>query len=289
MGQAVFAQGSGIGISPVSFELTGNPGDVIENQIKVFNPTDNTVGVKIMVEDIAPSGETGGVMVEAAETETYSLAAWVKCDPESFNLEAKQENIIICKITVPNNAEPGGHYGSILAGATTATGVGGTTGVVVGQRAGALVLLTVPGLTKEWLGVKDFQAPGYSEFGPITFTIRFENQGTVHLKPDAVLTITNFMGKKVAEMGVPPKNVLPSAVRKLEVCWDKKWLFGGRYTATLVGIYGKGNTPFAPVKITFWAFPWKILLGTLGLIILLILSRRRWIAALRILIKGEKQ
>lgn len=287
--QDVFAQGFSIGISPVTFELTGNPGDVIENYVRVYNPNaENIVGIKIEVEDIAPTGEAGYVIVEPAETETYSLARWLKAEPEEFNLNPGEEKVVRFTVTVPENAEPGGHYGTILA-STKAVAGPGVTGAMVIQRVGSLVLLTVPGEMKEELIVKEFTAPGYSEYGPIAFVVKLENKGTVHVRPVALVTITDFMGKKVADIALTQRNILPEAVRKYEISLDKKWLLGGKYTAALVGNYGISNTSLIPTVVTFWVFPWKFGLGILVVLILIILSKRRWAAAFRVLIKGESK
>ena len=288
--QAVFADKPGIGLSPLTFELTGNPGDVIENYVKIGNPSsEHTISVKMTVEDIAPTGEAGHVIVEPAETETYSLAGWTGCEPEEFILEPKQERKIKFTIRIPENAEPGGHYGTVVAGSTGVIGPG-ITGTAIVPRVGALVLLTIPGEMKENLVVKDFSAPrNYFEYGPVPFAVRFENLGTVHSKASASITITDLRGKKVAEVPLSQKNVLPNSVRKFDASWDQKWLWGGKYIATLSGTYGLSNTPLESQVITFWAFPWKVILGLLVFIILLILTRKRWMAAVRILIKGESR
>lgn len=286
--QQVFGQTASIGISPLTFEFTGNQGEVFENYLKVYNPSsDNGIGVKMTVEDIAPSGEQGFVVVEPAETESYSLARWIKTEPEDFDLKPGEEKLVKFTITIPENAEPGGHYGTVVAGIKVSSGPG-ITGAAIVQRVGALVLLTVPGEMKEILEVKEFSAPGYSEYGPIPFTVKFENTGTVHIKPSALVSITDWRGKKIAVLDFPSRNVLPTAVRKFDASFTKKWLFGGKYTATLTGSYGSSNRLLTPTVITFWVFPWK--LGLLGLffIFLFILTRKRWLAAFRILIKGEK-
>lgn len=288
LGQSILAQGVTIGISPITFELSGDPGDIIINQLKVYNGSDeSTVGIKIEVEDIAPRGEIGHVVVEPAETETYSLASWVKVEPEEFTLEPKAQRFVTFTLSVPKNAEPGGHYGTILA--TTRSVVGpGRTGTTLAQRIGALVLLSVSGELEEELIVNDFFAPRYSEYGPIPFTIRFENKGTIHVKPRGFVTITDWFGNKVADVEFPQRNVLPNAVRRIDASWDRKWIWGGKYTATLNGSYGIANTPFSTAVITFWAFPWKAGVVIWIFIVLLILSRRRWMVAVKILIKGEK-
>ncbi|KPJ71220.1 hypothetical protein AMJ50_02885 [Parcubacteria bacterium DG_74_3] len=288
LGQGILAQGVKIGISPTTFELTSNPGDLIINQLKVYNASeDSSIGIIIEIEDIAPRGEIGHVVVEPAETETYSLARWVKVEPKEFTLEPKSQQFVTFTISVPENAEPGGHYGTILATTRFITGPE-MTGTTIAQRIGALVLLSVSGEVNEELVVKDFSAPDYSEYGPISFLIRFENKGTIHVKPRGFVTITDWLGNKVADVEFPQRNVLPNAVRKIEVSWDKKWLWAGKYTATLNGSYGMANTPFSTAVITFWAFPWKAGLVIWAFVVLLILSRKRWIAAFKILLKGEK-
>ncbi|MCK4782030.1 hypothetical protein KAS79_03880 [Candidatus Parcubacteria bacterium] len=290
LSQAVFADAPGIGLSPLTFEITGNPGDVIENYIKVGNPSsEHTISVKMTIEDIVPTGESGHVIVEPAETESYSLARWTKCEHEKFILTPKEEKKIKFTIRIPENAEPGGHYGTVIAGSTGVTGPG-ITGASIIPRVGALVLLTVPGEMKENLIVKEFSAPrNYFEYGPIPFEIKFENLGTIHSRASASISITDLQGKKVAEIPLVQKSVLPSSVRKFEASWNQKWLWGGKYIATLSGTYGAGNIPLESKVITFWAFPWKVVLGLLIFIILLILTRRRWAAAVRILIRGESR
>lgn len=285
----VFAQAKGIGISPLTFELTANPGDVLTNVLKVYNPTDSIMAIKMEVEDFTVRGELGQVVIEPAETETYSLARWITTEPLEFTLGPREQKFVDFTINVPENAEPGGKYGSVLA--STAGIIGEEiTGAVVAQKVGALVLLTVSGEVKEELIVKEFSCPSFLEYGPVKFTIRFENTGTVHFRPRGFVVITDWRGKKVVDVAFPQNNVIPGAIRKIETSWDKKWLVG-RYTAMLVGGYGTANIPFNPPVLTFWVFPWKIALAVfLGILVVLIFfykTRKRWKMALKILLKGE--
>ena len=186
----------GINISPLTFELTANPGDVLTNKLKVYNPTENIIGIKMEVEDFTVTGEMGEVIIEPAETETYSLAAWITTEPIEFTLGPREQKFVNFTLKVPENAEPGGHYGSVLASTVGAIGeeVIGTT---IAQKVGALVLLTVAGEIKESLLVKEFSAPSFLEYGPVPFIIRFENTGTVHVRPRGFIVITDWRDKKV--------------------------------------------------------------------------------------------
>ncbi len=279
----------GISISPLTFELTANPGDTISNKLKVYNPTDGIIAIKMEVEDFRPVGEIGRVIVTPEEEITYSLKRWVKTEPTEFTLEPREQKFVDFIIEVPENAEPGGKYGSVLA--STAGVIGEEiTGMAIGQKVGALVLLTVSGEVIENLTVKEFIAPSFLEYGPVPFSMRFENTGTVHVRPRGFVTITNWWGKKATDVEFPQLNVIPGAVRRVEASWSGKWHIG-RYTATLIGSYGTINTPLTPVVLTFWVFPWKVALAIfLGILVVLIFfykTRKRWKMALKILLKGE--
>ena len=279
----------GIAISPLTFELTANPGDTLKNKFKVFNPTNSIISIRMEIEDIHAVGERGEVVVAPEEDITYSLKRWVRTEPTEFTLGPQEQKFVDFTIEVPENAEPGGKYGSILASTTAVIGEE-ITGAGIAQKVGGLLLLTVSGEVKEELKIKEFLAPSFLEYGPVPFLIRFENRGTVHVRPRGFVTITNWWGKKVADVEFPQLNVIPGAIRKIETKWENKWLFG-KYTATLVGSYGTANLPFNPPVLNFWVFPWKLALGILIVLILVFTffykTRRRWQLALKILIKGE--
>lgn len=288
-----FAQETGISISPLTFELTANPGNVIPpNTVKIYNPTDNIISIKMEIEDFRPEGEKGQVIVEPKAEMTYSLKRWVKIDPVEFTLEPKAEKFVSFTIEVPENAEPGGKYGSILASTIGSIGKE-VTGTAIAQKVGALLLLTVSGETKESLTIKDFiTTSSFFEYGPVPFTIRFENSGTVHIRPKGYITITNWREKKVGELEFPQLNVMPGSIRKIETKWNTKWGFG-KYTATVVGSYGVNNFPVSSEILTFWVVPWRIILAVFLVLLIIFIffykTRRRWQLALRILFKGEQK
>jgi len=289
----VFAQENesrGVGVSPLTFELTANPGDTIGNKIKISNPTNEAVSIKMEAEDFVPIGEEGEVVTTTEEDEdtTYSIRKWITIVPNEFTLKKGEQKQIDFIIEVPKDAEPGGKYGSILAGISGFTE--DVAGATVSTKTGALVLLMVAGDTKEELDVKDFSAPSFQEYGPVPFEIKFENNGTVHAKPKGYIVINDWFGRNVAELELPQKNVMPGAVRKVETKWHTKWLFG-KYTASFIGVFGNSNENLRSSVITFWVFPWKLTLAVfvvLAIIFTIIfLSRKRLKLAAKILFKGE--
>jgi len=282
-----------ISISPLTFELSANPGSRISNVLTVFNQGDTPLSISMEAQSFRPVGEQGQVAVQelrAGEDNTgYELSEWITMQPRSIVLEPHTDRTVTFIINVPRNAEPGGHYGSVLAG------IGGTGftagGSLIAQKVGALVLLQVSGDVVEKIDVKSFEAPTFSEYGPVTITTRFENIGTVHLKPQGFIVIKNIFGREIITLQLPAKNVLPNSIRKIETIFDKKFLFG-KYDAILTAVYGSQNQQQIAYATSFYVIPWKmtLLYGILGIIVLILFwrARKRIKLALKILLRGHQ-
>ena len=296
----LFAQAQGIidkkaiTISPLVFDLEADPGEILENELRIYNSGDQKILVEMKADTFVPVGEEGSVQIVDLEAElegSYSLKKWIKIEPDIFELEPRQEKIVNFTIDLPKNAEPGGRYGSLVA---TVGGegsiIGGGGGSQIMQKVASLVLLAVAGETKENLLVKEFKGPDFQEYGPVNFVLKLENQGTIHARPKGFVAVANWQNKKIAELPIPQSAVLPGAKRTINIIWNEKNILG-KFTATLVGFYGLSNTPIS-ASWTFWVWPWKItlviLIVVILLLILLIRGRKRVGAAMRILFKGEK-
>jgi len=276
-----------VSLSPLTFELAANPGETIINVLKVTNTDDAPVNVAIEVEDFSAVGEEGRVALESPSKDlTYSLARWVTVSPSALTILANDSATIQFTINIPIDAEPGGHYGSVLASISAAPSGGG---VAVVQKVGSLILISVAGEVEEIVRIAEFSVPNFSQYGPVTILSRFENTGTIHVKPRGFILIENIFGKEIAQLDLPQKNVLPRSIRRIEVPWGDRFMFG-KYEATLTAIYGSTNEPLSAIT-TFWIIPWKIagavLLGVIILLSILIKGRKRFRLALRILFRGS--
>lgn len=279
----------GLSISPATSDLQANPGDIIKGNVKIYNPTGQKVQVDISVEDFVPIGEEGFVqIIEPDLTRTTSLASWIKLEQDNFLVEPREQKIFNYSIEVPVDAEPGGKYSSIVANINN-NSFGSITGPSLRQRIASLILLSVSGEVEENLVVKKFTGSEFQEYGPVNFQLYLENQGTVHLRPKGFVLITDWSNKKVAELSIPQTAVMPGARRNIEINWSEKNIIG-KFTATVVGSYGKNNQPFTATR-DFWVWPWKIslviLIVVIFLLIILIRGRKRIGAAFKILFKGE--
>jgi len=289
----VYAQESrGMTIIPPKFELFGNPGDQLTEKIRIRNDSASPMTQEVFVEDFNAAGEEGQVSLDEGESNSpYSLSKWLELETKDVVLQPGEEKSFSFTINVPRNAEPGGHYASVLfqAGASAEPG-SGTTGV--SQRVGSLVLLRVSGNVVEKATIETFEAPQYSKQSPVNLTLRLKNEGNTHIRPQGVIIITNLMGKKVDEIPLEGLNALPGATRKMDTPWSRSNLLG-YYTATMVATYGQQNLPLTAATKFFVASPTAIALISIGVIgglifiISMISGRKRLMRALKVIVSGK--
>lgn len=261
-----------ITIAPISFELYANPGESLTEKIRVRNDSgaDNTY--QILVEDFKAVGEEGSVdLMDDQSNTTYSLAKWVVPEPKNISVKNGAEKEISFTINVPKDAEPGGHYASVLA-EMGASGAQVQSGATVASKVGSLILLRVAGNVKENANIESFKANKYYyEKSPVSFELRVKDNGNNHINPTGTILITNLFGQKVAEIPLNGKNVLPGAIRKMDTDWSFSKLLANRYTATLVANYGQQNQTLSATT-TFIVFPKPFAIALLIVVILIVLA-----------------
>ena len=276
-----------IGISPVTFNLTANPGDTLEQVIKVRNDSAESQRITIEAQNFTAVGEEGRVALTEEDT-SFDLASWIQFERTSFSLGSGEEVQVPYLIRVPGNAEPGGHYASVYAYAG-ADQPGGDTGSTVGQKIGSLVLLRVAGDVTEEAAIESFTVGEFEPGNPVPFELRIKNNGTVHIRPVGFITITDIFGNKVTDVAVDENNVFPGAIRKVSATWEDPGLIG-RYQASALLQYGDTNQQITAVT-NFWIIPWKLvgIVGGSALLIIAILwfGRRRIGRAIKALASGK--
>jgi hypothetical protein len=274
----------GLAVSPPTFELSANPGDKLERSIRVDNLVDKPIPITVDRRNFAALGEEGQAVL-TEEVTPFSLASWIKVDPTTVTIPAKASHVFKFTVAVPANAEPGGHFGSIVF-RTLPPSPSQSGGYAVGQEIGSLLLLKIAGNAREQAQIESFQATrDFWESGPIEFESRIKNLGNIHIKPTASITISDMFGRKVAVVPVDPLNVLPNSTRRLPAVWKGQGLFG-RYTATLSVSYGDKQQIITSTT-SFTVIPYKPIVATLlvGTLIGFIIyrGRRRIARSLKIL------
>jgi hypothetical protein len=276
-----------LNVTPVTVEHDANRGDKIEGSFKVVNGSDKDLQLTPTPKNFTASDELGGVNLTEEDT-NYSLAKWISVTPETVDVSARGSQVFNYTISIPGDAEPGGHFGSIIV-STNPVNID-ATGPLVSQEVGPLILVRIAGDTYQEATIVEFSTPdNILEKGPVTLQTRVKNTGNVHFKPKGTIEIKNMFGNVVANLDLEERNVLPDSIRKLTNDWNPSGLNIGRYTANLTLVYGVDNK-IVTASTSFVLFPYKtvipLVLIIAGLLIYGVKRRDRIKKALTVLKNG---
>jgi hypothetical protein len=215
----------GVQISPTLVELNATKGKTYNINLGVTNVTGTDLSYKTSISDFGASGETGSphIFIDPKLTEISSIRTWVDIVPD-FALNAHQSRTVPATITIPANAEPGGHYGVIQFSGTAPKL--DKTGVGLSASAGVLILIRVDGLITEKADLASFytsasqngKETSFFENGPAYFVVRIQNEGNIHVKPTGNIEVTDMFGGVVAKIPInkDQSNVLPNSIRRFD-------------------------------------------------------------------------
>ena len=278
-------------VSPARVEITGDPGTTLQGEISLFNEQEGARTFFTSFENFEPSGDSGAPHFIGAKN---GLATWIRADSRVI-LESGQRATVPFSITIPKNAEPGGHFAAVFFG-SQAPGTQGGGEVSIGGKIGVLVLLRVSGEVAEGGGLLEFTTKEKQRFFsalPIAFAYRINNTGGDRVVPRGEIKIKNTLQITSAKLLANEKegSVLPSSARKFEVFWgeeplsdesEKIGFFGmalkelrefhfGWYTAKLDLVWGDDASQTAHSTYNFFVVPWQLLtiiilvIGILGI------------------------
>lgn len=274
-----------LSIWPLRQEYQLNPGDTVHGSVSVMNKGDASRTVYTLAWDFEAGGEEGYPQFADTppESSAYSLASWIAVSREPIVIAPGETVKVPFTISVPQNAEPGGHYAGILIGQFSPEALEGTgtAAVTIGSGVASLILLTVAGEIVEEGAIIEFCTlkPVHEQL-PVDFIVGFENRGNVHLKPQGIIEIYGRGNNKLYGLIVNEEagNVLPASIRQFKASWENGSAFGN-YKAVLTLRYGREAT-LVTSELSFRVLPWKMITAvTLALIVLcvgLLLLRKRF-------------
>lgn len=270
-------------VSPARVEITGDPGTTLRGEIELFNEQEEERTFFTSFENFEPSGDSGSPRFIGVKN---GLATWIQSDNKVV-LESGVRVKVPYSITIPQNAEPGGHFAAIFFGSQE-PGVQEGGQVSVGGKIGVLILLRVSGEVEEGGGLLEFITKENQRFFttlPITFTYRVNNTGGDRIVPLGEIKIRNTVRLTSATL-LANKNegsILPNSARKFDVVWGQEpqvmsavqeetktgffemarlqWsdFHLGWYTAKLNLSWGMTNQT-ANMSYSFFVIPWQLLI-----------------------------
>ena len=279
-------QGLSITIAPPLFQINLQPGETWSSGITVVN--NNAYDLTLYAEPTSfePSGESGRPVflstptnnAEEIENASSTLARWITVPQNEISIKREKTYVLPITIQVPKDASPGGHYAAILIGNRAPQGSpveGGSVNVT--SSVASLIFLSVAGDVIEKGRIRDFVTEkSIYETPEANFSLRFENQGNVHLIPKGNIVIYNMFGKVRGNIPVNHQknygNVLPNSVRKFSFTWksDASMWDIGRYRAEVTIGYGKEQKQSALGTTYFYVLPVVPLLQIVGGLLVLV-------------------
>jgi len=294
-------------VSPVFFDLTANPATSLNEKIKIRNNTTSPIPIKLQVNKL--TGDINGNLT-IKQDKTDSSLNWIKFEQESVVLKPLEWTEIPFTIEVPKEAAYG--YYLTINFTQDNTSPLAKSGVSLTGAAAIPVLLNVKKEgAKADAKLIEFSTTSFiNEYLPTDFTVKIQNTGNIHIKPHGNVFISSGGNKNLAILDVNPGlgNVLPQSARIFETSWldgfavlepviiagqpklDKNgkaekhlvlnWnkltsLRIGKYDATLLLVFDNG-TKDIPLegKLSFWVFPYKLILVVIILLIAIFLITR---------------
>lgn len=272
--------GEAVSVSPTLVEKDVTPGETVNLSIKVTNISSSAKTLYLTAADFIGDPKEGGAPQFVPSPAPGSFSTWIELAEKQVSVKPNERKEVSFKMNVPQNAEPGSHYGAIIVSEENPAPSGGAPQVAVTSQISSLIFAKVAGEVIEKGKTLSFSTTqGWYEYPPVNFEVRFENQGNVRTKPTGLIEIYNSAGVKedVLQINKSFGGVLPNDTRKFEETWKpNKWLNiiprMGLYRAEGVLTYGLPSQTEKLGSVNFWLIPYKFLGIVTGVILAVIIG-----------------
>lgn len=278
-----------ISVGPAIVETEVEAGSISDFSFVVTNEERTTLSYVLSMQKFIPQGEEGRTTF-LPESDTSGLPEWIFLEAPTLTLRSGESRRMTVSLRVPNDAAPGGHYAAIFL---TQTNVDTSAGqnVAAIPRIGILVFATIKGALNERLVLREATVDQdiYSSL-PVRFRMSIENQGNIHVQPEAQIAISNIFGSTVAKLdgNAEDGRVLPGSRRTFVVNWSKSQVGAGtgfwsgvaqEWKNFGIGPYEARITVSSPnienageAIVRFQVWPWRLgvlaIAGVIGLLLL---------------------
>ncbi len=264
---AAAAQGEPAEVGPaVSLRVTPATLEISEGgagHLRIENTGTRPVHVSI---DLAEFTVTEDGTTRFAGPHEASASNWVRLTEGSFELDAGERHELAIAVDVPDDAEPGERYVSVLLSVPPPDTADGN--VAVTHRIAARLYIQVPSERIERVEVGELTGPRLVD-GPAELELTVHNRGNVHrqfARNTQLIATANG-----AEIPFPAFSVLGDSTRIVQTAWNDPPTFCW-CNITVEIDDGQGN--IASVSTVVIVFPWRLTIILLALVAGLAMFRR---------------
>lgn len=242
------------------FLYTLGRGQAKDGSLTIVSTAPTAITVQLTPVDATTTKEGAFALLDNDEPRR-GVGAWVKLSQSRLTLEPNQSVDVPFRLTIPSNAGVGDHLGGIAVQETTPTARKVVDGAAVNviSRVGTRIYETVPGKQHVQLTITDFKRTIAAD-NRQAFSLTLHNSGNVELKPQASLTMSGLLSRKVTSAELTS---LGSIAPDRQATYAKQLvlrsrLLPDRMAAEVTVHYGSGQV--VSRQLHFMAFSWYNLL-----------------------------
>ena len=292
--------GLSLQVSPSPLVVSTKPGELKTVDIKIYNAGLSAENLKIGLQAFKIDRNNSKVVLDPAGR--VEAAEWVSFANPNFSVKPGERFTERVSINTPVSAGFNYNFALIVSRQVSVKAAPGQSAIQGSVAIFALLDINRPGANRKLVINSLVNEHHIYEYLPATFTVQLRNDGNTLLLPDGNIYVQRQSNstKPIAVLGLNPGGLylLPGVRRDFKVSWNDglpayvttqeaanaapqqhlSWNWRnshfriGRYVARLVVVYDDGHRD-VPVEAetSFWVLPWKLLLGALvGVIVLLI-------------------
>lgn len=237
----VMANAINFTVSPIVYELNGDPGTNITKTAKIRNNSNIPITLNTSASDFEATWNTGQPkFVRRSELiyQSQELASWINIEESTITLAPWEEKSTNFTINIPENATPGWHYWAVFF-KNNNSNISNEWSIWINVDYGVLIILKVNGeivvngevtdvtINVWWWAwswapskptlklkdkIKDFITSEFfspqvdikkiiNEDTNISIKLDFENTGNTHIKPEGKIEITDEDGNQFKKIG----------------------------------------------------------------------------------------
>lgn len=292
-------EGFSLQVSPSPLTATVLPGSDSTLELQVRNTNTSEQALKMGLRSFSIDGATGEVKL--GDDAPKDIQQLVTFENPTFTLRAGE--IMTQRIYVHADKNSGFTYNFavIISQQNPPKATQGKSALAGSVAVFTLINVERPGATRQ-VSLSSISVSKHTyEFLPAEITVNLKNTGNVNVQPAGTVFIQRN-SNDAKPLAMIPLNetggyILPSTTRKYDVSWSdgfphyetvtdgdktsKKlvWEGGlsnlriGKYIAKVVAVYNDGERDIPIVaEVSFWVIPWRILLGLLFVVVVLIVG-----------------
>ena len=215
--EAAFGQDAvpGLGMSPTSQELKGQPGTVIKQDITVINDGPIDLTYTLSASDYTVKGsDYSPTFTDASSVSSLSAAKWFSYKSGAAVIRAHDQVVVPITISVPANASLGGHYAAVFAETVAAAPKNGSRINRI-TKVGSLFYLAIGGNLHQAGAISKFSVPWLQYTSPIQAKLLIKNSGNIHFSANSKLIIKPLFGNARSPV-LAKGEVLPGIDREFD-------------------------------------------------------------------------